>query len=139
MLYRQSGDLLTVLFGLVPAVAAKEDQALNAIWPILGNARRTPPEDPLTTGAGLRPALGVASGAAIVGLDEATGAVCLQAVGAPLQVADELQRRAQPGEVLIDQATFEKAGALQDRFAALPDTSAQDAGRVYAYRKKTPT
>lgn len=139
VLYRQSGDLLMILFGLVPVAAAKEDQALNALLPILQDAWCVAPEKTSPSGDDLRPALGLASGPAIVGLDDTPGATRLQAVGAPLRAADLLQRRVQPGELLIDQATFEKAGALQDRFYALPADSVQGAGRVYAYRKKTLT
>ena len=136
VLYRQSGDLLMFFFGLVPAPAPKEEQALKTLLPILQDvwwASSAKQGDGL---AHMRPALGVASGPAIVGRDETPGAVCLQAVGVPLQAAKALRRRAQPGEVLIDRATFEKSGALQDRFDRRPSAEGPGAARVYAYRKK---
>ncbi|MGD9251982.1 MAG: hypothetical protein PVG19_12185 [Desulfobacterales bacterium] len=137
VLYRQSGDLLMFLFGLLPAAATKELQALHALLPILQDAGYVAPEKRSPSGDDLQPALGLTSGQAIVGLDDTPGAAGLQAVGAPLRAADLLQQRAQPGELLIDQAIFENAGALQDRFYALPADSVQGAGRVYAYRRKT--
>ncbi|MDJ0667331.1 MAG: hypothetical protein QNJ61_08635 [Desulfobacterales bacterium] len=139
VLYRQTGDLLMVFFGLLTAATAKEEQALKALMPILQDEWGAAPEKQLGAGTRLRPALGLASGPAIVGLDQTPGAAGLQAVGAPLQAADLLQQRAQPGELLIDQTIFEKAGALQDRFDALPADSVPGTGRVYTYRKKTLT
>ncbi len=139
VVYRQSGDLLMVLFGLVPAAEAKEEQALNALLPIMQEAWCVASEKRSQPGDDLRPALGLACGQVILGLDDTPGAAGLQAVGAPLQAADLLLQRAQPGELLIEQAIFEKAGALQDRFYTLPADSVQGAGRVYAYRKKTLT
>jgi class 3 adenylate cyclase len=135
VLYRQSGDFLMVFYGLIPAQTAKEEQALNALLPILHDTRCEGFEKQLTRAVNLRPALGVASGPAIVGLDEAPGAARLQVVGAPLQAAVELQRQAAPGQVLLDRATFENAGGLQNRFRPLPANEAQGETRVYTYRR----
>ena len=133
VIYRQSGDLMVVFFGFMPAETAKEKQALGAVLPVLHYARSETP------GADLQPALGVASGPIIVGLDPTSGASRLHAVGAPLRVADALQRQAAPGQVLIDRSTFKNAGTLQNRFYRLSADEAPGENRVYAHPRKTTT
>ena len=133
VLYRQSGDLMVVLFGLMPTETPKEKQALGAILPILQHARSETP------GADLQLALGVASGSIIVGLDPTSGASRLHAVGGPLREADELQRQAAPGQVLIDCTTFKNAGTLQNRFYRLLADEAPGGNCVYAHPRKTTT
>jgi class 3 adenylate cyclase len=135
VLYRQSGDFLMVLYGLIPSPTAKEEQALNALLPILHDTRCQGSGKHLTCGTNLRPALGMASGPAIVGLDDAPGAARLQVVGTPLQVAVELQRQAAPGQVLLDRATFENADGLQNRFRPLAGNEARDETHLYTYRR----
>jgi class 3 adenylate cyclase len=130
-------DLLMALFGLRRAKSEAVRQSLDAALRILQDAacHFRDPQEPQREA--VYAALGVATGSAVVGFETGPGAAGLQAVGEPIQLAFRLQQQAAAGQVLIDQTTFDAAGARQIKFQPLPAGKGDRQDPIYAYQRKS--
>ncbi len=135
LLHARTSTTVIALFGLVPAQADASEQALAAALSLQRDFSPGRSPDGAAAASILPPAIGVATGTAVIGLEAGTDAVRLHAVGPPLQAASRLMRSAQPGQVLTDASSFMAAGRLQEDFAPLPGHRTVPTEPVYADRR----
>ena len=139
LIYARTSDMLITFFGLLPAETERGVQVLSTALKILQDAPSFLQDIQAPAREAIYPAFGVATGTVVVGLERGDGAGRLQAVGEPIQTAVRLQLQAAAGQVLIDQTTFEEAGALQKKFHPQPTGGRQRHGHVYAHRRTSST
>jgi class 3 adenylate cyclase len=127
------GDGVILLFGFP---VTQEEIAVRAVGAAHALQAHLSAQAP-GTGTVLSARIGIASGRAIVGYPAGAGTSDLQMVGPVVNRAARLQTVAQPGMVVVDQATKDQA-ASGFAFAALPDAQLKGFEELVAVSQALP-
>ncbi len=110
------GDTVTSLFGVVSADEHPTVSAVRSAMAVLNGVRelnrdrRDERQDTLEVG------VGIASGLVALGILGTKSRRAFSAIGHHVNLADLLHRKARPGEIIIDNNTYERIGPHQDLF-----------------------
>jgi class 3 adenylate cyclase len=109
------GDEVMALFGLLPLRGDQSVQAVEAAVEIMHRVRALHAEP--DRDVALQVSVGIATGPVALGILGTKERRSFTAIGHHVNLAARLETYARPGEILIDEPTFEKLGEMRSRFA----------------------
>lgn len=111
-----TGDVITAFFGVISSTGCPKNQAIKAARGMIeaiaeiGEARQG------ELGLTLEIGIGVASGPVTVGILGSKSSRMLTAIGYYINLAAYLENQARPGEILIDENTFQELDEMKKYF-----------------------